>query len=207
MGVPGAVDGGGYWRKNPVDGNLYRSDLGDALARRYGLTVVLENDVNATAIGFGRCYEREFPAEHHEDTNMAYLHFEAGCVSAGFIAGGRIIRGAHNFAGELGLAPMGRDCLLDERMALPMDEARYNETLIQIIGWVCGILNPQYVALGGPAFRRECLGPVGDGLSALLPAPLLPELLYAPDARRDYQDGMASLTAGKIFGAVQFVRE
>lgn len=49
--------------------------------------VVLENDVNAAAIGFARCYETEFPGEDPAETNMAYLHFDRGCVSAGFVAG------------------------------------------------------------------------------------------------------------------------
>ena len=62
VGVPGAADGGSFWRREG-DGVLRRVPLGEELARRYGVPVVLENDINATAIGFGRCYEAEFPAE------------------------------------------------------------------------------------------------------------------------------------------------
>ena len=73
--------------------------------------------------------------------------------------------------------------------------------------WVCGILNPRYIALGGPALRRECIGPVNDGLSALLPGPMCPELLYSADIWGDYQIGMAWLTAEKIFHMVQIIKK
>ena len=73
--------------------------------------------------------------------------------------------------------------------------------------WVCGILNPRYIALGGPALRRECIGPVNDGLSALLPGPMCPELIYKADIWGDYQIGMAWLTAEKIFHMVQIIKK
>ena len=67
--------------------------------------------------------------------------------------------------------------------------------------------NPRYIALGGPALRRECIGPVNDGLSALLPGPMCPELLYTADIWGDYQIGMAWLTAEKIFHMVQIIKK
>lgn len=80
IGVPGAVEGKGYWRTNEADGKLYKIDIGDSLEKRYKIPVVLENDLNATAIGFGRCYAKEFPCENPENTNMAFLYFEKGCI-------------------------------------------------------------------------------------------------------------------------------
>lgn len=207
IGVPGIVEGGGFWRQNKDNGELYKLNIADTLASKYKLPVVMENDLNATVIGFGRCYEREFPSEDPENTNMAYLHFEKGCVSAGFIAGGRIIRGFNNFAGELGLIPMEDGSLLDEYLSDSMSDTQYINLLIKIISWVCGILNPQYVALGGPNLRKHCIGPIGDGLSALLSKSMFAEILYSPDVWHDYHDGMAFLTAGKMFEEVQFIKE
>ena len=89
IGVPGIVEGGAFWQGTGGSDELCCYDLGDRLAERYHIPVVMENDLNATAIGFGRCYAKEFPCESPERTNMAYLHLEKTCVSAGFIVGGR----------------------------------------------------------------------------------------------------------------------
>ena len=207
VGGLGVVDGRCFWRKDRAADALYKVEIGETIARRYGLPVVLENDLNATAIGLARCYGREFPGERPEDTNLAYLHFDKGCISAGFIAGGRVLRGWNNFAGELGLIPVEEGRPLDECMIGAADDGAYTQRLLGILCWICGVLNPQYVALGGPDLRKDCLGPVGDGLFALLPKQMQAEILYVPDVWHDYRDGMAWLTAGRMFDEVQLVRE
>lgn len=207
IGVPGIVEDGSFWKGSGSSDELYRQDLGDRLAGRYHIPLVMENDLNATAIGFGRCYAREFPCEAPDLTNMAYLHLEKTCVSAGFIVGGRVVRGFRNFAGELGLVPMEDGRILDEWLMEAADDKAYTNLMIRIIGWICGILNPQYVVLGGPDLRKGCIGPISDGFSALLPRHMSAEILYSADLWHDYHDGMAYLTAGKIFDDVQFIKE
>lgn len=207
LGVPGVVEGLAYWKKTLKDETLRRIDLGEAVAQRYGLPVVMENDLKATAVGFGRCYQSSYPDENPENTNMAYVHFRGDCVSAGFLANGRIVRGHNNFAGELGLLPTPDGRVLDECLAAPLGELEYVKLVANILGWICAILDPQYIALGGPDFPRDCLGPIVGALSALLPHNMLPEILYAPDMWHDYYLGMAHLTVGKMFDEVQLVKE
>lgn len=206
LGVPGIVEGGGYWQDSDFGDEMHKYELGDLIAERYGVPVVLENDVNAIILGFGRCYHHQYPLEGEENTNMAYLHLEKGCVSAGFIAGGKIIRGCGNFAGELGLLPMEDGRTLSEQVGDARKEQEYIRIVTQIAVWICGILNPRYIALGGPGLRKECVGEVGVGLSALLPKPMAADILYVPDVWRDYCEGMALLTAEKMFDEVRLVQ-
>lgn len=207
IGIPGAIEGGGYWKKNRHNDELYKVNIGDKIFNKYNIPVVMENDINATTIGFCRCYQQHYAKEPIENLNMAYIHFEKGCVSAGFIAGGQIIRGYNNFAGELGLLPMDNDKLLDECMAEPMNESQYINLVSKIISWVCGILNPKYVALSGPDLRKEMIGAISDELYSQLPTYMFAEILYSPDVWNDYHDGMAYLTAKKMFNEVQFRKE
>lgn len=207
IGVPGIVERGSFWRKPNRGEELYKVDIGDRLAARYKIPIVMENDLNATAIGFGRCYQNEFPEENPEDTNMAYLHFEKGCVSAGFIADGKVIRGSSNFAGEISLIPMEDGRILDEWISESAGDTQYTSLVIRIISWICGILNPEYVVLGGPDLRKECIGPIEEGLFALLPKNMYAKILYASDMWHDYHEGMAYLTAGKMFDEIQFIKE
>lgn len=203
LGIPGVVDGGGYWKKDESDGKLYRYDIGAHLLGKYALPVILENDINATAIGFGRCYQKQYPSVNPESTNMVYIHFNKGCISAGILAGGRIIRGFGNFAGELGLIPRNNGELLDACLDDAFGTSRYTELIIETLTWICGIMNPQYIVLGGPDFPEDCLGPINDGLYSLLPDGMLAEILYSPHVWDDYLNGMAYLTAGKMFDEIQ----
>ena len=206
VGVPGIVEGGGFRRKNER-GELCEISLGKALAERYGVPVVLENDLNATAIGFGRRYGRERPEGDSGCGDMAYLHFERDCVSAGFLAGGRILRGSGNFAGELGLLPLGDGRLLDEHIAAAADDAAYVRLVALTVRWVCGVLNPRLVVLGGPDFRADCAEAIRGEVLARLPERMRAEILYSPEVWDDYHAGMAQLTAAKMFDEVQLLKE
>lgn len=207
IGVPGVVEGGCFWRKNVHKEGFYRIDIGEKLSGRYQIPVILENDINATAIGFGREGETKLSCQTPEKINMAYLYFEDWCISGGFIAGGRIVRGFHNYAGELGLVPLEDGKLLADTMSEAMADDLYIKIAVQSICWICGILNPQYVVLGGPGLRKNCVEPIRSRAMAQLPKHMLGEIFYSPDVWRDYHAGMAWLTASKMFDEIQFIKD
>lgn len=106
VGVPGRID--------PVTGtvslavNLGWHDLplGEQLAARLGVPVVLENDVRAAAAGL---HERRVIGDVDD---LAYLSVGTG-ISAGVVLGGRLHRGVRGLAGEVGhivLDPDGPTC-------------------------------------------------------------------------------------------------
>lgn len=206
IGVPGIVNGMGYERKN-AQGELEHFPIGELIHSRYGVPVVLENDINAIALGFGRCYLKSFPKERCENVNMAYIHFGTGCLSAGFLTNGKVLRGWNNFVGELGLFPMEGNQTLDDVLASPIDDVSYAKLVARLIAGICCILNPEYVALGGAAFRKGTLALITECFHDTLPTKMSAEILYADDKWHDYFEGIAYLTAGHIFDDVRLVKE
>jgi predicted NBD/HSP70 family sugar kinase len=198
LGVPGIVEGGSYLRKNPGSG-IKKIDIGNDLSQKYGIPVVMENDLNAIAIGSSRCYQKQ----GDEKKSWAYVYFDKGCIGAGFISEGGIIRGFNNCAGELGMLPSEGGEALAESITKTANNIRYSMYVSRIVCWICGILNPQYIVLGGPDFRRECLDTIRKNVSSLLPKEMHAEIAYSPHYWREYYEGMAYLTASRIFDEVQ----
>lgn len=92
IGVPGGVvDGVVTYALNL---GLERLDLASALERAWGIRPVIDNDVNAAALGAWTHLGRR-------DDSLAYLNLGTG-LAAGLILGGSLWRGARGTAGEIG---------------------------------------------------------------------------------------------------------
>jgi predicted NBD/HSP70 family sugar kinase len=74
--------------------------LADRLNAALGLPVVLENDANALAV-----LERRFDGT--PDDNLAVILLTDVGIGAGFVLDGRVFRGIHGLAGEIGHIPLG----------------------------------------------------------------------------------------------------
>ncbi len=75
--------------------------LRDELERRFQTPVVVDNDANAGTLG-----EWKFGAGRGTN-DLIYINIGTG-IGGGIIAGGRLVRGAHNLAGEIGHAIVSR---------------------------------------------------------------------------------------------------
>jgi predicted NBD/HSP70 family sugar kinase len=97
VSVPGFMTREGVVLSAPLLG--WRNvDVAGALRRHFDGPIVVENDANATAHG-----EWHFVPEHRGGDLLAVLL--ANGIGCGLVADGRILRGAHGLAGELGHMP------------------------------------------------------------------------------------------------------
>ncbi len=201
IGVPGIVTGDGYKWKNK-DGEFENRIVGKALRERFRIPVILENDLNLITIGMGRCHQRMHPKEAESDLNIAYVQFEADCISAGFLSGGRLVRGFNNYSGELGVLPAGAGLSLVRKLNAAQDIVLYSEMIAMIIQWIAVTLNPRYITLGGPAFRKDAMSIAADILYGDMPAEALPEILSIEDTWHDYAGGLTALCVDQMFGSL-----
>ena len=203
LGVPGVVEDVTYLKfSHGIE--LDKIDVGSFFTQRYGIPVVLENDINAITIGFARRIE-QLQQNGSVNANLVLVYFGKG-IGAGIIAGERIIRGWSNFAGEIGLIPQNGQKILSEQIS-EADDALYTTHVIQIICWICALINPKTIALAGPDFRGGCFEAIRNGVNDLFPQNMRADILYSPDIWNDYNEGMAFLTAGRIFDEIQFTKE
>ena len=101
VGVPGQVDPLNGTVRLAVNLNLREPyPLRQALQEALGVPVALENDVRAAAWGAYR-----WACEREPLSSLAYLSIGTG-IAAGLVLDGRLYRGAHGMAGEIGHIPV-----------------------------------------------------------------------------------------------------
>lgn len=105
VGVPGLVDVERGMLRHAVNLGVNGDDLPlrDLLAERLGVPVVLENDVNAAALAARAVVGAD---------DVVYLSVGTG-LAAGLVIDGRLRRGEHGAAGEIGhvpVDPVGAPC-------------------------------------------------------------------------------------------------
>lgn len=111
VGVPGLVDRSGVLHMGPHLRHVTNLPLADELARRTGLSAVVDNDANCHAV-----------AEQHAGAargarEVLVITLGTG-VGGGIITGGHLLHGAAGFAGELGhmvVDPNGPPCPCGKR--------------------------------------------------------------------------------------------
>lgn len=212
VGVPAYVTDGRINLCNFKD--LEGIPLGGRLAADFpSLKIVVENDANAAAYGY---YKSNFEGR---DTIVAFLFSPDRIVSgtgefadnadslpylndslapvfnlgAGFVVGGRILRGHTGFAGEV--------------MSLPINQAEYNATrtvdsyitiLASTIITIASVINPETIALSGGFLTSDILNEVRRRCTNNLPKHHMPVLTFRKDIHRDYIMGLLSIAREQL---------
>lgn len=149
---------------------------------RFGLPLIVENDVNAACVGY--CRRNGIDSE----AAILYLYFPQKYPPGGGICiDGRLYKGFSNFAGEVAGMPLGinwRD------QTLYTSPGRFVEAAAKLIAAASMLLNPRSVVLYGAFLTDEHLHEIEQHCIANLPYDSIPRLLRAEDFTLDYQHGM-----------------
>jgi predicted NBD/HSP70 family sugar kinase len=139
------------------------TDLGEALAHRLGIEVIIDNDVNMAVIG------EMWQALEGRYRDIVYVNIERG-IGAGIVLDDRLHRGRDNASGEIGhmlidqaqcRTALGHDGAL-ERLLLPLlaDDSSGScsagvvDRAAMMLVNVASLVNPQIIVLGGSGGQR-----------------------------------------------------
>lgn len=176
IGVPGVVQDGALDICD-IDA-LVGFPLKKHLEDRYKMLVAVENDVNASAIGY-------YNKLNLEDESLVYIYYPLnGYPGSGIVIRGEVLRGFSNFSGEISFLPMK-----DRKDNL---EACTEKVIHTIQSFTC-IINPKHLVLSGLGFSETELEIIESTLHNRLSSKHLPNIEYEADFHDSYIFGLQSM--------------
>ncbi|UQZ36129.1 transcriptional regulator [Paenibacillus sp. PK3_47] len=198
IGVPGPVHQG-IMQISDIE-ELIDIEIGSILKEKYGIEVVVENDMNLTVYGF---YHRQ---EYEDDKTVAVATFiEGSFPGAGMMVNGHIHRGSSHFAGEISFLPYG--ITREEQFRQLHDRDTFPSIAASALSSLIAVMNPEVIALTGnllhsadvEVIRRECMNNI--------PEMHMPELMQLNDQDADYMHGLITVTLESLSYSYQLVEK
>lgn len=183
IGIPGVVLADGTVGSIPTVPAWEGLPLQHVLEEKYGVPVLLENDVNLMTLGYS---VTNLP----EVENLAFFYFGLG-IGSGMILNGKLYKGFSGFAGEFGFmdaygshtgnAPIEMDlaALLQQLQQDPEDRetrSRYYDLVTKVIINAVSMLNPQVVVIHGLGLDKGALPYFRNALNQHFPTIHQPEI-------------------------------
>lgn len=200
IGVPGAVQDGrvitGHFEEQ-----WYDTDIAEFFRKRTGLPVVVENDINASALG----YERRLDSIGQCPHSLVYVYVSGTCTGSGIVVGGQVVRGAAHFAGELDYLPVARGQTLRDALAGAVGDESIVDALASALAAVNCVVNPALFVVGGPGFRFDLSDAVEAEFKARVPASVRPRLAFERDTMPHYLNGLCGLALDRMFSSFRLV--
>lgn len=189
IGVPGVVnDGFISYCDLPF---LMDFDLKSYLMNHFTIETVIENDVNATAIGFHSTIRAS------KQESLVYVYYpKDDCLGSGIIIGGKLHRGMSNYAGELAFLPFDELSSPLDIHSNPPDKFSVNVAKT-IMTYIC-VLNPETIILSGKAFSEDVMSMVKRQLGMMCKEEHLPVLYHEKDMQASYLKGLSILSTNHL---------
>jgi predicted NBD/HSP70 family sugar kinase len=205
LGVPAAVDNGRLFTGTKLK-EWYSYNVQEYLEQKYNVPVILENDLNSIATGFAYNRLREAGLTNSSDLNMIYVHFTTDGTGAGIIANGKLVRGFSHFAGEIGFLQLGKGKTLDSIADGNYSNEEYANAVALAITAINCIVNPEYIVIGGEAFKFDTLDLISKYCSKYITENVRPEIIPVEDSRMDYISGVMYLTIENMNSGIRLIK-
>jgi len=186
IGIPGVVN-----KHEVIDicdiEELVNCALAQRLTDKFGMEVVIDNDMNLIAYGV---YQE---GEYEEDTSIAVVGFyKDNWPGSGIIVDGHIIRGNTNFAGEVSYLPLG--CNSKELKELLKKRENIIQVAAKTICALISIINPHTIVMTGTTLVEDMLEEINLLIGEIIPEKHRPQILLEKNVQEYYLKGLSSMT-------------
>jgi len=199
VAVPGSVNGDKISNIPTIpqwEGFALKSEL----EKRYGMTVVVENDINAATLGIHDKYTDSGAK------NMLFLHIKQG-IGAGVIINSKLHKGRHNFAGELSYMriPSGAEgeTLEGTLHGLCTNREAVIELVAELLANVICVIEPDLIAIDTCYLSEADAGQLKTVLSRYISEEYLPQIFIRPVQDAIYIRGLFVLCEHKTQNSVE----
>ncbi|MBB6734505.1 ROK family transcriptional regulator [Cohnella zeiphila] len=190
IGVPGAVNNGKIIFIPYTQFTDY--DLKEMFESQFQIPVVVENDMNASVLGYATKLEIE-------NESLVYLYFGQNGPGSGIMINGDVVRGSTFFSGEISFVPQydNRSFLQALQQGKPnsrvvLTEENQIDAVARLIATFAAITNPQAVVFCDDEVDESLLARIADRSAAYIPREHLPALIMS-NWRQDYLAGLQYL--------------
>ncbi|MBP3963140.1 ROK family transcriptional regulator [Paenibacillus lignilyticus] len=192
IGVPGAVDNLGKIIFIPPYQQFLDYDLKEEFESRFQIPVVVENDMNASVLGYASNFEIE-------NESLVYLYFGQYGPGSGIMINGDVVRGSTFFSGEISFVPQYDHQSFVQALKLEENnggivlvEDKQIDAIARLIATFAAILNPRAVVFCNDEVDEAFLAKVAVRSSSYIPHKHLPTLVIS-DRNQDYLAGLQQL--------------
>ena len=180
IGIPGVVQDG---KVGLCDiSSFINTTLKEIIESQFKIKIILENDVNAAALGYYNCNK-------DDSNNIAYLYYpNLGIPGAGIIVNGEIIKGDSNFAGEVRFLPFEEK--FTDLELIQNDLELFSELIVKTILSINSILNPSRVCISWNNLSEEFFNKIENRTISISKHGHLPKLSFNTSLDLDYFNGL-----------------
>ncbi|MFD0693856.1 ROK family protein [Paenibacillus sp. GCM10027628] len=191
IGVPGAVNNGKIIFIPPYQ-QFLDYDLKREFESRFQIPVVVENDMNASVLGYASNFEIE-------NESLVYLYFGQNGPGSGIMINGDVVRGSTFFSGEISFVPQYDNQSFLQ--ALQMEEGNRRivlardsqiDAVARLIATFAAIVNPRALVFSDDEVDEALLARIAARSSVYIPQEHLPMLIMS-NWRQDYLTGLQHL--------------
>ena len=186
IGVPGAVSSTGQIFAIPQIPEWEQFELQSYLEEQFNIDIVVENDINAVAIGYLQAEQNA----GNSVKDLIYFYVGEKGLRAGVMIGGKLHCGCNSFAGEVGYMQVAQDSI--EFQLSGMSDEERGKLLAKVITNMICVLDPQQIVLGGKVTEMMA-EQIGKACQEFLPLKRMPVFTCILDSSDYYFGGLGTL--------------